>query len=40
MPSISHIQIADALEEASTKRNIIPFIKLVAEAMKVDWSKE
>jgi len=29
----------EALEEASVKRNIVPFTKLVARSMKVDWSK-
>ena len=30
----------DALEEASVRRNIIPFTKFVAEEMSVDWSPE
>jgi Fic family protein len=30
----------DALEEASVRRNIIPFTKFVAEEMAVDWSPE
>ena len=30
----------EALEEASVRRNIIPFTKFVAEEMAVDWSPE
>jgi Fic family protein len=30
----------EALEEASVRRNVIPFTKFVAEEMAVDWSPE
>jgi hypothetical protein len=32
-------QYMAALEEASTKQNILPFIQLVAQEMRVDWAQ-
>ena len=33
-------QYMAALEEASTKQNIVPFIRIVAQEMRVDWAQE